>query len=597
MWQLVINGPGYFDTVYDLPDGVTHLGRADENDIVLSGDLVSRRHARLTVKQDGITFEDLGSRNGTKVNGEAFVGVREVKGGDTLGVGENTLVLRRPAAAENAATEMLDTSSNGIRGFGKGVDIGQAVMLARDIRDSVVLRVLDNVLPFESPEVAPPVPSKVLRKPSDTDETPDRRRTGELEAGISSDGPSGVGPVAWQSLVAMYKVAERLATAPSLQVFLDDAADVLIRRVAATTCVVLLRHRTGVLVPSAVRHSRPLGRGEVPVSEAIVETALRQGQAIAVADVRDDSRFADRESVMLYQADQVLCVPIGMQSPFLGVLYLNRPSTDSEPVEALLDICTAITQLLASGIEKFNGRPDEGDRLRKGLERFHAPETVERRLKDMGGKASSLDEKAVTALRVEIADFAELLKKLAPDRLADVLSELHKLAVKLVFSFDGTIERLTGGSLHALFGTPYSRGDDAIRAVRCAMALKAEWERLSVKRPPRERCTLRIGLSSGRALAGTIGADGRVDHVSVGEPLMVAELLCQTAEASQVLMTGKTLALVGARFDVTPLGERALQGSRLRTAVFEVLEEDNETGTLSGVRPSRRTDDGGGKGA
>ena len=38
MWQLIINGPGYFDTAYELPDGETTLGRADENDVILSGD-------------------------------------------------------------------------------------------------------------------------------------------------------------------------------------------------------------------------------------------------------------------------------------------------------------------------------------------------------------------------------------------------------------------------------------------------------------------------------------------------------------------------------------------------------------------------------
>ena len=58
MWQLIINGPGYFDTAYELPEGVTHMGRADENDIVLSGDLVSRKHARITVKGDELQAED-----------------------------------------------------------------------------------------------------------------------------------------------------------------------------------------------------------------------------------------------------------------------------------------------------------------------------------------------------------------------------------------------------------------------------------------------------------------------------------------------------------------------------------------------------------
>src|SRR5205809_7950086 len=82
MWSLTINGPGYFDTAYDLPEGVTMMGRADENDIVLSGDLVSRKHARITVKGDLLTVEDLGSRNGSKVNGEPLTTLVTIKAGD-----------------------------------------------------------------------------------------------------------------------------------------------------------------------------------------------------------------------------------------------------------------------------------------------------------------------------------------------------------------------------------------------------------------------------------------------------------------------------------------------------------------------------------
>ena len=43
-------------------------------------------------------------------------------------------------------------------------------------------------------------------------------------------------------------------------------------------------------------------------------------------------------------------------------------------------------------------------------------------------------------------------------------------------------------------------------------------------------------------------------------------------------------AAIGARFDVNPLGERPLHGSKVRTAVFEVVEEDSGTGTLSGIK-------------
>lgn len=286
MWQLIINGPGYFDTAYDLPDGVTQVGRADENDIVLSGDLVSRKHCRLHVKGDAVVFEDLGSRNGTKLNGETVVGSVDLKPGDVVGIGENALGLKRLRNAEALDTEMVDTAAGGrVKRFGRGVDIDEAVMMARDIKDSAsVLKALDNFAPFE--HAAPPVPDG-HEKASDTDET---------EGSNTSENPidDGANRVAVQSLVLLYRVAECLARAPALQAFLDETCDLVMKRVKATTGVVLLKHSSGVMVPAAVRHEQKLARGEVPVSDAILDAALKKGQAIAVANVHDDARFAAR---------------------------------------------------------------------------------------------------------------------------------------------------------------------------------------------------------------------------------------------------------------------------------------------------------------
>jgi adenylate cyclase len=356
------------------------------------------------------------------------------------------------------------------------------------------------------------------------------------------------------------------------------------QRVGATTAVVLLRHRTGVLTPAAVRHSKTLAKGEVPVSEAIVDAALRQEQAIAVADVRDDGRFANRESVVLYDADQVLCVPIGAKAPFVGVLYVNRPSASEEPVEALLDISTAITQLLATGIQRFTGRASESNRVRRELERLYAPEVAERLSQHPAVVNSHLAEHAITFLAVDVAEFAEVQKKLEPAALAQALRDLAELFVRLVFSFEGSVESINAGLLGATFGTPTAKGDDAIRAVRCAMTLKTEWERTQASKPARERFSIRAGLATGKALVGTLGTSARIDACAVGEPVQLARWLSDSGAPGQILMTGKTLAQVGARFDAVPLGERPLLSSRQRTAVFEVLDEDSDVGTLSGVR-------------
>lgn len=579
MWQLQINGPGYFDTAYDLPEGVTQVGRADENDIVLSGDLVSRKHCRIHVAPSGVRFEDLGSRNGTKLNGEPLKGTIDLNEGDVVQIGENSLALKQPANSEALDTEMIDVAGGGrVKRFGRGVDVNEAVMAARDIKPANVLKALDNFAPFDLSE--PPLPFAGPRQ-SDTDEG-----EGGTEATSSSSGETS--RVAVASLVLMYRVAECLARAPDLQTFLDDTCDLVMKRVKATTGVVLLRHASGVMVPSAVRHEQKLARGEVPVSDGVLEAALAKGQAIAVANVHDDKRFAERESVVLYGVDQVLCIPIGTAAPFAGVLYLNRSRSGNEPLDALLDVCTAITQLLETGVQKFASSPTtaKSDRLEVNLERLYAPEISKRRYAEIRGGAnpSQVQEFNGTVLFAELVGLTLAAPKLHPDRLAEIASEWHRIATQFLMSFEGAIDLVTGETVRAVFGVPWARGDDAIRAVRAAMSLKSEWEKISARRAPKERFSVRAGLTTGRVFAGAVGNDSRLDPVLLGEPAQVAYLLCNSADPGQLLITGKTLAHVGARFDVTPLGERALAGQKVKAAVFEVLDEDNDSGTLSGIR-------------
>ena len=93
-----------------------------------------------------------------------------------------------------------------------------------------------------------------------------------------------------------------------------------------------------------------------------------------------------------------------------------------------------------------------------------------------------------------------------------------------------------------------------------------------------------MGRGHGRQVGvGLVGLDLRPMFCAAGEAVEQAKLLSRAALGGQVLMSGKTLAQTGARFDVTPLGERPLKSEQHRTAVFEVLAEDAEDSTTPGV--------------
>ncbi|MBX5484411.1 MAG: FHA domain-containing protein [Myxococcaceae bacterium] len=559
MWQIVINGPGYFDTTYDLPEGITHLGRADENDIVLSGDLVSRRHARFKVTGDVLVIEDLGSRNGSRLNGEPLRGTAPLKHGDVIQVGENALAVRQPSTVEMAATEMVDIGAGGsVRRFGRGADIGGAVLISRDVRESVVLRALDNVVPFD--------------------------RGGGTDAFAPFE--LAAKNVSYEWLLTLYQVAEKLSSARTLQEFLDETTDRVIERVNASTAVVLLRHPTGVMVPAAVRHRGRLARGEVPVSDAIIDAAIAKGAALAVADVRDDQRFRERESVILYGADQVLAIPFKTGETFAGVLYINRPSNTDDELNGLLDLCNAVANLIASGVMRFQQAAPAEDRIKRALERFLAPDLAGRKAQELAKLPSvaQLEERTCTMLFADIAGFTALVGKVPPSRITEMLTEFYQRMTGLVFSFEGTVDKFVGDSVVALFGAPYVRGDEALRAVRCALAMRADWEKAMNRFPPNQRCYLRIGLNTGKVLVGTVGAEPRLDFTALGEPVNIASWVAATATPGQILITGKTLAAVGARFDVTPLGERIIRPPKDRCALFEVLEEDVMHLTNPGIK-------------
>jgi predicted component of type VI protein secretion system len=87
----------------ELPVGEFVVGRSTECQLSLDDPLVSRRHAVLRVRRDGVSVQDLGSRNGVVVNGTKISGERELTAGDRVSIGSQEMVLHAAADASPAA--------------------------------------------------------------------------------------------------------------------------------------------------------------------------------------------------------------------------------------------------------------------------------------------------------------------------------------------------------------------------------------------------------------------------------------------------------------------------------------------------------------
>src|ERR1700759_4232853 len=116
--------------------------------------------------------------------------------------------------------------------------------------------------------------------------------------------------------------------------------------------------------------------------------------------------------------------------------------------------------------------------------------------------------KQVTVLFADGVRSMDIAPAVGAERLREIMAELVSRGAAVVQRYGGTMEKFTGDGLMALFGAPVALEDHAIRACLAALGIQAEAERLAAEVQRRDNITLRlrVGLNSGRVVAGEIGS-------------------------------------------------------------------------------------------
>lgn len=111
--RLLVNGGPSAGTIVEVTGALLTIGRGSECDVVIPDASISRRHVQIIRQESGLYAQDLGSRNGTAINGQRLSAPRRLEDGDTLTVGNIPLryVVERPAEQpESQQTELLPSA-------------------------------------------------------------------------------------------------------------------------------------------------------------------------------------------------------------------------------------------------------------------------------------------------------------------------------------------------------------------------------------------------------------------------------------------------------------------------------------------------------
>lgn len=152
--------------------------------------------------------------------------------------------------------------------------------------------------------------------------------------------------------------------------------------------------------------------------------------------------------------------------------------------------------------------------------------------------------KQVTVLFADVVRSMDIAATLDMERWREIMTELVEGSAAVVRRYGGTVE-FTGDGVMALFGAPVALEDHAFRACLAALAIQQEANRLAaeVQRHDRVDLRVRVGLNSGRVIAGEIGS-GSLGYTAIGEQVGLAQRMESVAPPGGVMLSESTARLV-----------------------------------------------------
>ena len=276
-----------------------------------------------------------------------------------------------------------------------------------------------------------------------------------------------------------------------------------------------------------------------------------------------------------------LALAIGL-ALFIG-RRLSRPVLRLSTVARLIGELRLeeIGDLPRSRIRELDDQSGAFNAMTGALRWFQAyvPHSLVHQLMREGDLASlASDRRNVTVMFSDIAGYSTISEGKTAPEVAALLNRHFGILTAAIEAEGGTVDKFIGDSVMAFWGAPEKQKNRAIRACRAALAIRAgiaadNRERESLGEPP---VRLRLGIHSGQATVGNIGAPSRVNYTVIGDDVNIAQRLEQLGKQvapdaeTAITVSASTVADLDGLFEVEPVGEMEVKGRAAPVAVYRL---------------------------
>lgn len=498
------------------------LGRHPNNTIQVLDRIVSKEHCTIELREGRFFLHDLGSLNGTYLNGERVVEDRQLKHQDEIVFGSTRAVFQDGAGVAAASSR---------------------VTIAPGVMESHIRTKLAAVAEQSF------MPEKAI-----TDVENLRRDYEKLR-------------VAWE---LQRSIGLELNIDNILKKILDRAFDML----AADRGVILL-YEEAELKPRAVKQRRGDADEDIVLSTTIINEVLRDKAAVLSNDASVDSRFHGAHSIIMQGIRSSMAVPLLHSDKLLGIMLLDSQIATNAFTEKDLQLFQNIANQAAIAIENsyLAQRIEQEAVTREKFMRLLSPAIAEQVISGKVEVKKGGELRGCTVLFSDIRGFTRMSESRTAQDIVNMLNEYFELMVEIIFRHEGTLDKFVGDEIMALFGAPVAHEDDPLRAVTVAlemMRVLGEFNRTRMAEG-QEPLKIGVGINSGETVAGYIGSSRALEYTVIGDTVNTASRLCGIAKAGEILIAESTYQVVKDQVEVDELPPTQVKGKAAALKVYNVL--------------------------
>jgi adenylate cyclase len=513
------------------------VGRAVTSDLPIYDPTVSRRHAELTLSDGGVRVQDLGSSNGTFVNG----------------------------------TKVSDT----VVGDGDVVTFGKVAFKVQEVTPPTVRPAIPTDGGFA--QHPPPPEATIVRQVALED-------SGEIKEEVAGERRSSASQLKLEGESVDERQAEKLALLLDISKELSKQQDVdrLLEKVVDVTFEVMQVDRVSILMLEGAEHdlvpriskNRLGDGGGARVPQSIARRAVDERLAILTDNAAADDRFKGK-SIVMQSVRSAMCTPLmGSEGRVLGIIYVDNMTATNSFGDEDLEFLIAFSGIAAVAIENSQliERIQREAVVLSNFQRYFAPDLAEQIAGELEQVQLGGTKRPVVVFFSDIRGFTSMSENMTPDEIATLLTEYFTEMVEIVFENGGTLDKFMGDAIMALWGAPISHDDDADRAMRAALRQQETLKELNEKwaKDGRTQVEIGIGINFGEVFAGNIGSDRRLEYTVIGDAVNTASRLCDKASAGEILLSQPFYDVLKNPPEVEPLEPLDLKGKAQAVPVYRV---------------------------